>query len=73
MCQVEPDKFYSKDTYVVLYLSGIISRFNCKNESETNEKQAVLFELACIANALLCKSVTSFNQLKRITINVSIS
>ena len=30
----------SKDTYVVFYISCIISRFDGKKESETNEKQA---------------------------------
>ena len=64
----------SKDTYIVFYLSCMISRFNGKETAKKCKANAVLFELADVANALWCKLATSFtNQNVVITVNVSIS
>ena len=58
-CRASPTCFWlslinllSKDTYVVIYLSCIISRFNGKKTAKQMKRDTVLFDLADVANAL---------------------
>ena len=72
-CGANPTCFWSslinvmpKDTYVVFYLSSIISSFySVKTAKQMKKTDTVLLELTDIGNVLRGKSVTSFNQSKR--------
>ena len=47
-----PDKLVLKDTFVAFYLSYIISTFNGEKTAKQRKADAVLLELADVANAL---------------------
>ena len=51
MFVIEPDKLDIKDTYVVFYLSCFIRRFTDEMRAKQMNCNAVLFELADVANA----------------------
>ena len=71
-CQASPTCFWSslinlisKDTYVVFGLSCIISSFDGEKTAKQMKSRRILFDLADVVNALLCKSLTPFNQSER--------